>query len=325
VLERGPATSCVDRIDTIRLFLNDMDIWDDTNCNGLLSLRRLINNPCSNQDCTHSKSSPAAFAWLFPQLQPEINVAIPTIGRTFSNLIFTAMRYSGTRPLEKLVSSLESINTLNVIKWFSPAHFMVPRLGTRKYENSSKFLISRGLDMHIIADEQYATAEEYTAIRGQTPTTLAMRYSLSFFNYKNLLRSCNVDIATFVGKELRDGGVLRERGWTPYAVQVLFDLAFEPKPMPKIFCDHELRLDSEAWSFGRERCWEAFLARIKEDKLDSVNLLEVLHEIRQSLKEEHAEEVDEICYTCQLLRYRKGYYGCEDENSPVLFPTEYFL
>ena len=66
--------------------------------------------------------------------------------------------------------------------------------------------------MHIVADEQYAAAEEYAAIRGQTPTAIAMRYSLSFFKYKKLLRSCDIDLATFVGKELRNGSVLQANG-----------------------------------------------------------------------------------------------------------------
>jgi hypothetical protein len=308
-------------VNTVRLFLKDIGIWDDMDCTGLLALRRLIDTPCDHQDCTHAPSFPAAFDWLFPQLRQDIDLTLPSVGRGLAILISKAMRYADTTTLERLVSILESVNAIEVTKWFSVAHFIASRLDDRVYQNSSRFLLRRGLDLHILADERYAGAVEYEAIRGQTPTTIAIRYSLLWFNYTKLLRDCNVDIPNFVAKEL-NGSAWTNAEWKQHTLQALFELDFEPEPMPEIYCDSEVhKLDPAVWSFARERCWEDFLSKLRQPGSASVNASELLRASREGLEEEDIREDYNICYTCQVRQQQEGFCVCEAEDSPFLFPT----
>jgi len=231
------------------------------------------------------------------------------------------MGYADTATLERLVSNLDSVNTLNVTKWFSIAHFIASRLTDGVYQNSSSFLIRQGLDMHVTADERYAAAVEYNAIRGQTPTTIAMRYSLLWFNYTKILRGCDVNIPDFVSKELNNR-VWENSGWKQHSLQTLLELDFEPEPMPEISCEsYDHRLDPAVWSFGRERCWEDFLCKLRQLGSVSVNASELLCAARESLKGKGTREDYKICYSCQVRQQREGLWGSEAEDSPFLFPT----
>jgi hypothetical protein len=303
----------------VRLFLKDIGIYDDINCTGLLGLRRLIAAPCDHRDCNHASSFPVAFDWLFPQLQSDIKFTHPSIERGFAILIFAAMGYADTTALKRLVSSLESVNAFSVTKWFSMAHFIASRSADKAYHNSSSLLIRQGLDLHIMADEQYSGATEYQAIRGQTPTTIAMRYSLLWSNYTKLLRGCNMNVPNFVAREL-NSRVWENSGWTQHTLQALFELEFSPAPLPKISCESDDHiLDPMVWSFGRERCWEDFLSKLRRPGSGFVNASELLRESRESLKEEDTREEYEMCYSCQVRQQREGFYGCEFEDSPFLF------
>jgi hypothetical protein len=231
------------------------------------------------------------------------------------------MGHADTITLERLVSRLDSVNTIEVTKWFSPAHFIAPRLADRVYQNSSSFLISRGLDLHVVADERYAQAVEYEAIRGQTPTTIAMRYSLSWFNYIKLLRDCKVDIPKFVAEEL-NGSPWTNSEWKQHTLQALFELEFEPEPMPEIDCESDgHRLDPEVWSYGHECSWETFLSKLRQPVSVFTNALELLHISRENIEERDTCDLYKICYTCQARQQREGVFTFEAEDSPFLFAT----
>ena len=316
------STRCVDRIDTIRLFLRHMDIWDDMNCNGLLALRRLIINPCNHPSCSHPACSLAAFDWIFPLLEPEIDIAVPAVGRTFAFLISKAMTYQNTKPLERLVSAAGNINTNGIIRWFSPAHFIASRIATEDYHNAFRYLINHGLELHVTADEQYSVAVEYEAIRGQSPTTIAMRYSFSFLKFRNLLRSCNTNFTAFVTRELNESS-LKTSGWRHDTLQALFNLEFEQMPMPNITCSstgHRLR--PEIWSFGREPSWEMFLSRLKGLSDIPHDTSRLLAEERSHIENERLKD-NEICYSCQDRQQREERLDWDCEDSPFLLSMDF--
>jgi hypothetical protein len=292
------------------------------NCNGLLALRRLIINPCNHPSCSHPACSLAAFDWMFPLLEPLIDIAVPAVGRTFAFLISKAMTYQNTKPLERLVSAAGNINTNGVIRWFSPAHFIASRITTEDYHNAFQYLINHGLELHVTADEQYSVAVEYEAIRGQSPTTIAMRYSFSFLKFRNFLRSCDTDPTAFITRELNESS-LKASGWSHDTLQTLFDLDFEPMPMPNITCSstsHGLR--PEIWSFGRERSWEMFLSRLKALPDIPRDASRLLAEEMNNFENELLKD-DKICYSCQIrLQRDEGLEGdCAD--SPFLLSTDF--
>jgi hypothetical protein len=251
-------------------------------------------------------------------------VFVPAVGRTFAKLLFEAMAYSDTKPLEQLISAVPTINTINITKWFSPAHFIASRLANEQYRDSTQYLVTHGLDLHVAANEQYFKTFEYPAIRGQTPMTIAMRYSTSFSKYISLLRICNENIPSFVVKEL-EGDYLRQAGWKQDSLQALFDLEFEPLPMPKVVCrDAGHCLDPKVWSFGREVCWETFLAQLREGGTSLIDPSSLLRDIRQSVLGSKAPP-PEVCYSCQLRgRYEEDVMD-ESGDSPFLFPADAFF
>jgi len=195
----------------------------------------------------------------------EIDIFVPSIARAFAKLLFEAIAYSDTKPLEQLISAVPIINKTGITRWFSPAHFIASRLANEQYQDYTRYLATHGLDLHIAGNEQCFKTFEYHAIRGQTSTAITMRYSTSFSKRMSLLRKCNKIIPSLVVKE-PEGDYLRQAGWKHDRLQALFDLEFEPLPMPKVVCQGAGHcLNPKVWSFSREVCWGTFLTQLKEE------------------------------------------------------------
>jgi hypothetical protein len=316
-----PEARCVDRINTIRLFVDAFEIWNDPNSCGLLGLRRLMGCPCSHENCAHPHSYPAAFEWILPQVKANIDVEVPQIGQTVSHLILTAMGYQNTKPLKDVLSVVGTLDHVNITRWFSPAHFIASRVKHPEYRASAELLIGRGLDLHMIADQRYNRHPEYTAIRNQTPTMIAMRYSSSFFQYRELLRVCHIDITQFVCVEIARSP-MKDRGWNKNSLQALFDLEFEPRAISQISCEddyHRTHIShDDIWEFGREEWWEKLLLQIS--KADAEHLTKLSKDLAEDIAANSS-----FCYPCQIRRRTEGRsFFEEEEGSPFVFPTNFF-
>ncbi|KAL1968865.1 hypothetical protein VTN77DRAFT_1226 [Rasamsonia byssochlamydoides] len=130
---------------------------------------------------------------------------------------------------------------------------------------SFKVLAERGADLHMVGKTRSYGADTLsnTAV-SDTATSLALRRSVFFHQWRALLRDLGTDIPAFVEAELQAGRPLAERGWTAETLLKLFETEFEPQEMPRcecFFCGREVyrlyALD-ELW-------WEVFLANIKRD------------------------------------------------------------
>jgi hypothetical protein len=290
------------------------------NCSGLLGLRRLMASPCNHQACLHPDSYLATFGWMFQKLRPDIDIKITSVGRIFSQLVYAAMSYQETSTLEQLISAIDTINSIHITRWFSPAHFIASRASSPEYQQSAKYLINQGLGLHVIADASFHRHSEYGAIQDQTPTMIAMRYSLSFFHYRELLRACNVNVPGFISQELRQSP-LREFGWDQTTLQILFDFEFEPKEMSEVSCednDHNSHIfQGDVLRFGREEWWEVLLLHIRRAITGS------LAGESRSLREDIAAN-STLCYICQIQRKRDGQVLFTEEDSNFVFPTDWF-
>jgi len=305
----------------MRLFFDDMDLWDDMNCSGLLGLRRLISSPCNDPSCSHATPYPAAFEWIFPLVLPDLDVSIPAIGRSFATIIFAAMSYSDTKILEKLMSVVPTVNNINVTKWFSPAHFVASRSNMIRYQNASRLLLKEGIDLHIVPDDEYKLAAEYDIIKGETATSIAMRYSLLFFRFRDLLKSCHIKIEVFVEDELKQKP-LREAGWCRDTLLALFELDFEPREMPYIDCQHDEHFCHNAtWSFGRDYWWEDVLSTLKARHSNSPEFESLLDKSSRNSANVTNGEGDNMCYPCQVYQRDRPDSLESYEGSPFLFPT----
>lgn len=322
----GPDTAateprCVDRVNTVRLFFDDLELWNNINCSGLLALRRLVSISCCHEACTHPPSYPAAFEWMFPLVQPEIETSIPSIGKTFARLLQTGMSYSNTTPLEQLISTISDINTNYITKWFSPAHFIASPAFTAEYQNAAKLLITKGINLHLVPDEEHMRTIEYESIRGQSPTALALRYSTLFFQFKSLLNACNVDIDAFVIEELKQKP-LAEAGWTQTTLRAMFDLEFQPSELPRSTCNSDRhKFKSTIWSYGHEPWWEVILFTMRNIVNEPCDIQSLLSDSAKTIAMETWIQC-KFCYQCHMLRYQQQCSWEDSESSPFLFPTE---
>ncbi|KAI1108434.1 hypothetical protein F5Y14DRAFT_436227 [Nemania sp. NC0429] len=126
--------------------------------------------------------------------------------------------------------------------------------------SSFRVLVEHGSELHSIGRTVEYGADTLGRPIFETPTSLTMRRSLFFDQWRRFITDLGIDIEEFVFKELQLGP-LRKRGWTSRTLLTLFNHPFVPHLMPKtecVVCSREvfcLYSVDEAW-------WEQFLVDI---------------------------------------------------------------
>jgi hypothetical protein len=87
-------------------------------------------------------------------------------------------------------------------------------------------LLQRGADPHLVRKSSLAFGGDESE-RFDTPTSLAMRRSLSFFKWRQVVREAGLDVAEFVTNELRETPLVTS-GWNTDSLTKLFRSDFEP-------------------------------------------------------------------------------------------------
>jgi hypothetical protein len=195
---------------------------------------------------------PETFYWALNIFQKNISARIPSMGRGIALMLLSAMEADDIELLERLIVLSENINSKQVVRWFSLGHYLALKMGTRGLRESTPVLVSRGLNLHILADDDYR-GSQVEICRNDSPTSLIMRYSHSFFLLRNLLRDLNMSLQEFVQDELEQGP-LRKQGWTFERLLELFELDFKPFKMPIIQCHgRSQRATETSWRTALER------------------------------------------------------------------------
>jgi hypothetical protein len=292
--------NCENQIETLRLFVNELEFCDDVNCTGLLGLRRLLAARCSDKLCPHPPEYPAAFYWALSLVQNQMSTMIPGMGRSISLLLRSAIISNDVRVVEELVEMCGNINHTHITRWFSPAHYLCFSFRKNGYKVPEVFrlLIQRGLDLHIVADSIFAGGLQYETIQGHTPLMLTMRYSRSFFIFRNLLRDLSIDIPNFIREELQKWPLV-EAGWNPQTLQRLFDINFTPFKTLDIMC----RYCDDRHEVAPEFSWYKFLDRIKVYGSERIGDIEILHLRDQEMSKE--DDSSDVCYQCYTDRVRQ--------------------
>lgn len=302
----------------MRLFIDQLEFLDDVNCTGLLGLRRLLAAKCSHEACSHPPDYPAAFYWALPILQGQLSSDVPSIRRGIALLFFSAMHIDDDVELVKrLVTLAGDINGTNLIRWFSPAHYIYFSLKPNGYRvtESARFLIKHGLNLHVLADDKYSESSHYRSIRDNTPTSLMMRYSRAFFTFREMLRDLDIDLSNFVQEELQQKPLV-EAGWTQRTLQCLFELDFAPLIMPVIVC--QICHDPE--QKAAEMSWSHTLERIKSSTATEINIAEILKAREDGIL--LGNDVScAICYHCHARRPGVAQDTLEEQDSVFLFPV----
>ena len=267
-------TSCKTHIDALRPFLEYLEFEDDINCTGLLGLRRLLSDSarCHDASCPHPLASPETFYWALGIFQDQLSVRCPSIGRGIALMLLAAMEVDDVELLERLISLSGDVNSKEIIKWFSPGHYLALKVGTRGLLKCTPTLIAHGINLHVLGDDEFR-GNHTELCCNDSPTSLIMSYSNSFFLLRKLLRDEEIDIRKFVESEMEQGP-LRGRGWTLESLLELFELDFEPFKMPLIRCHGR-------WQSAPELSWKTALERLKsrpEGFEDIETILQARHE-----------------------------------------------
>jgi len=280
------------------------------NCSGLTGIRRLVTKRCSNTNCHHPPLHPAALYWAFPLIKTQFSRRIDSIDRTVAHLWQISILEKDHEALEKLVILVGNTHYQRILKWFSPLHFvtwnMLKNISARR--KSLRVLINTGLDLHYLADERLSANLNYNIIRDNTPTSLGMRFSLTFFHFRDIVFQCGTQLSTFIEHELQQGQ-LANKGWTASTLLTLFELDFRPMEMPKFTCT-ECKYPNRS---STEKAWQILLKKIIDGR-DPMAALKKFEEADEVI----TEDLKGICWYCesQGIRSKQGEDSAGD--SPLL-------
>jgi len=288
---------------------------DDINCTGLLGLRRLLAARCSHEACCHPAAYPATFYWALPILQDHMSPDLPSMGRSIAFLLQCGMTADDIDLLGRVMPLAGDINSLNILKWFSPAHYLylTARRNNFKIPNCVRFLHSHGLDLHALLDETHSKSLHYETFRGNTPTSLMMRYSTHFCLLRSILRDLNVDLDNFIKEELQRGPLVKA-GWKQHTLQVLFKFEFVPFIMPVILC----RICSDPKQVATEFSWLHTLERIKSSTPSGISASRISLE-RDAEIARGTDICTTICYHCHANQTTQAGLDAEEDDSVILF------
>jgi hypothetical protein len=145
----------------------------------------------------------------------------------------------------------------------SPAlHYaiLVTKIGDRAFMNLRKvqeaFLVfmAHGADLHFCAFN-------IESRRFESPTSLSIYNSISFWWWRTMIYSLGYDIEKFIADELSSGSMLHDEGWESDTLLALFMHDFVPIfGATRVVC----RDCGETFDFSRENSWMATLRKIRE-------------------------------------------------------------
>jgi hypothetical protein len=145
---------------------------------------------------------------------------------------------------------------------YTPMHGKIAENFTDAVVPGIKILLQHGADPHRVG----MTSSSYggdDSRRFDTPTSIAMRRSSSFFKWRQLIREVGYDIDQFVIDELNEAPLVAA-GWTTESLMQLFHLEFEPLELDEDLCTQCGRIVYHTFDHD-EVWWEKLLRRLKGD------------------------------------------------------------
>jgi len=195
---------------------------------------------------------------------------------------------------------------------FAPLHMIITEDFRPHSLPGVQLMLERGADSHAVRNCQVGET-----MRSETPTTLAMRRSLYFARWRQILRNLHYDLEEFVAVELEKAPQVSPglNGWTPATLHALFEFDFEPLEMTLWRCEqcgrdvHHLYDETETW-------WEWVLAEIKAGNTPSIRTAQEYHQSTEAGSVPYDsgnadaalmdDEYWNLCWKCAEMRRRLG-------------------
>lgn len=155
----------------------------------------------------------------------------------------------------------EAANVRLTTLGFSLLHSKIAENFPPSILSSFRVLVEHGADLHSVGTTVEYGAETINRPVFETPTSLTMRRSLFFDQWRRFIIDLGINLEDFIEKEMQQG-TLRKRGWTSHSLLALFNHPFTPILMPKTECQicrrevFRIFAVDEAW-------WEGLLVDIR--------------------------------------------------------------
>jgi hypothetical protein len=211
------------------------------------------------------------FTWTLELCRSELKgeALRPIIIRIFEQ----AERYSSISSLKHILTILDTdIDAAAEPSGFSLLHKSIEEssLSSCRFK-FMKSLVDLGANVHRVGYGIPISSSRYRIPGLQSPTTIAMRQSASFFCWCSMLREKEFCLDSFVIEELQESP-LSIKGWTKDTLRDLFEYDFEPYRWrwKMMYCRH-------CGSDIKYRCelpWEKKLEMIKQGRIVEVQELD---------------------------------------------------
>ncbi len=210
-------------IDTCRIFEASYDFWDETG-DGWRVLRLMFFSygifPEDVEATLHF------LLWLIQSSSPDIKVnyhmnqvihMIRSAGLDLADAVSLLLELSPTAAVDKTEESPYDELFLEERDKSAFLDLMVYQLW-----DSVRLLIKFGAYPHYVY-----TNHVYSSV-AETPLSLAMYSSWSFWAFRNFLREIDLDVEDIARQELKQGSPLLDAGWQMETLRALLELEFEP-------------------------------------------------------------------------------------------------
>ncbi|KAF2865397.1 hypothetical protein BDV95DRAFT_612781 [Massariosphaeria phaeospora] len=203
---------------------------------------------------------------------------------------------------------------------YTPMHSKIAENFSDAVVPGIKILLQKGANPHHVGMTSSAYGGD-DAQRLDTPTSLAMRRSSSFFRWRQIVREAGYDIDQFVADELSEC-LLVTSAWTVSSLRQLFELDFEPLELAPDLCTQCGRVVYHTFDHD-EVWWETLLDQLKGNAkgtpvYDALETSEghcgQTDEMQEcsspvssgSTSSTESSEDDDLCWKCAIMRRTYG-------------------
>jgi hypothetical protein len=244
--------SILKTIDTLRIFLDEADDFDDAFGDGWTTLSSLEELELEGTHVFDEYQS--AFAWLLKILQPNISMGTHLKNDNVSiySLFESAIASGNLEVFEFILDTFSDF--VDIRAGDHENNLLITCLHHREYA-MARCLVQRGADLH--AEGYYLHVGDILVC----PTAYALFSSASFFEWRKLLKMQSVDLEDFIASAIKQTLFIRD-GWRTDTLQKLFDLDFEPTSQPILHKCSNFDSSEECVNLFVELSWQRLLDRI---------------------------------------------------------------